>query len=348
MENKQCPVQKQQQNMDIFDLAKFVMAFLVVAIHSSLFPSVLYPWLRMAVPLFFIISGYILFSRVEQTPEAGKSGCIIRYVQRNLKLYVVWCIILLPITLVLRRGWFANGVMSGIYYTVRSLLFGGIFSASWFLTASMTAVLLIYGMSQKLRMHWVLAVAAVSYFLCCMHSRYMWLAELCGLDSLLGGLEFLFGGIENSFFVALLWIAIGKAMAEKRTECSVKRLVIGLIFWAVVLYVEHIVSVQIFHGAESADCYFALVPFCTYLFALLKAFKNVSIPHAKTLRICSTLIYVIHGSFLYCVRIALKLLRISVPAWLIFLVTSIFLTLLSLLLIYLSRYPKLCKLKMLW
>lgn len=37
----------------IFDVVKFCLALMVVAIHSKLFPMLLYPWLRLAVPLFF-------------------------------------------------------------------------------------------------------------------------------------------------------------------------------------------------------------------------------------------------------------------------------------------------------
>lgn len=63
----------QRKNMDILDLAKFVMSFFVVAIHSELFPTILYPWLRVAVPIFFLISGYILFCRINETSESKKT-----------------------------------------------------------------------------------------------------------------------------------------------------------------------------------------------------------------------------------------------------------------------------------
>lgn len=220
-------VSMRQKNIDVFDLTKFVMAFFIIAIHCDLLPSVLYPWLRIAVPIFFLISGYILFRRVDETE---KTACVMRYVWRNLKLYIVWFIILLPVTVFGRRSWFSDGIMWGIFRWVRALLFSGTFYASWFLTANVTAVLLVYGMSKKMKMHWILAIAAVCYFLCCMNSRYYWLAEKYGLSFLLRGLDLLFGKIENSFLVALLWIAIGKTMAEKRTAGSVKRTILGLLF----------------------------------------------------------------------------------------------------------------------
>lgn len=115
-----------------------------------------------------------------------------------------------------------------------------------------------------------------------------------------------------------------------------------------VLIAEHIVSIRFLHGTESADCYFALIPVCIELFSLLLIFQNVSIPHAKTFRICSTVIYVTHKSFLACLIKALEIFEIPDPAWLLFMLTSVLLTLLSLLLIRLSRNPKLSILKILW
>lgn len=51
----------EKQNYDIFDLAKFILAIFIIAIHSEFLPHILYPWLRIAVPLFFVISAYLFF-----------------------------------------------------------------------------------------------------------------------------------------------------------------------------------------------------------------------------------------------------------------------------------------------
>lgn len=338
----------QRKNMDILDLAKFVMSFFVVAIHSELFPTILYPWLRVAVPIFFLISGYILFCRINGDIRIEKNACVVRYVRRNLKLYIVWFIILLPITVIVRRGWFADGIAVGIYQCVRSLLFGSTFGASWFLTAGVTATLLIHGMSKKMRMRWVLLVAFICYALCCMNSRYQGLAESVGLKPLLDLLELLFGGIENSFFVALLWISMGKALADKKQCFCLRTSIVGTVVFGIVLYVEYVVSVQVLNGAENADCYWSLVPFCLFLFSLLINYKGIHVPHAKTLRTCSTVIYVSHKSFLSCLNKVLSLLRLPTSALMLFVVTSTSLTLISLLLIHLSKYSNLRKLSILW
>ena len=65
-----------EDNYDILDLTKIVLAFMVVAIHSFLFPEQLYPWLRLAVPLFFIISSFLLFKRMNNRSENEKKEIV--------------------------------------------------------------------------------------------------------------------------------------------------------------------------------------------------------------------------------------------------------------------------------
>lgn len=49
---------------DIFDLIKFIMSIVVVAIHAhplGEYHYLIYPWARIAVPTFFLISAYLFF-----------------------------------------------------------------------------------------------------------------------------------------------------------------------------------------------------------------------------------------------------------------------------------------------
>lgn len=161
METLKCDLKNARVNMDVFDLTKFVMSFMVVAIHSNLCPSVLYPWLRMAVPMFFIISGYILFTRLNHIAEEEQADCVMHYIHRNMKLYMIWFVILLPVTVITRRSWFDDGTIRGIYRCIRAFLFGSTFRTSWYLTASVTSVLLVYTVSKKMRIHYILAASAI-------------------------------------------------------------------------------------------------------------------------------------------------------------------------------------------
>lgn len=48
----------------VLDIAKYLSSFMIVAIHCGLYPKVFYPWLRIAVPMFFMISSYLLWNKI--------------------------------------------------------------------------------------------------------------------------------------------------------------------------------------------------------------------------------------------------------------------------------------------
>jgi len=56
-----------------FDLTKFVLSFFVVAIHTELFGEYIYPIVRIAVPLYFIISSYIFFENLKGKDSKEKN-----------------------------------------------------------------------------------------------------------------------------------------------------------------------------------------------------------------------------------------------------------------------------------
>lgn len=50
-----------------FDTLKVVMALFIVVLHTKLWPSVFIPLVRIAVPVFFIMSGYFFFRKIYAT-----------------------------------------------------------------------------------------------------------------------------------------------------------------------------------------------------------------------------------------------------------------------------------------
>lgn len=96
------PVKKSlQKKYDAkYDLIKFVLSLFVLAIHASVYPMGLFPWLRIAVPLFFMLSAYFVFSKLHSAPADQQKAILKNFVYRNLRLYLFWFVILLPLTLV--------------------------------------------------------------------------------------------------------------------------------------------------------------------------------------------------------------------------------------------------------
>ena len=90
------------------DLCKFIMAFAVIAIHTdplvdcsnTAMSRIGYLFLSMAVPFFFLTSGYLLAAKL-QYPFSGQEDLfkIRRYMTKILKMYLIWTLLYLPMAL---------------------------------------------------------------------------------------------------------------------------------------------------------------------------------------------------------------------------------------------------------
>ena len=81
------------------DVLKFCMAICVVAIHTKPFITndTLHSWvnplLQTAVPVFFIISSFLLFKKLNKLDRKEQNIALANYVKRIGLLYAIWFII---------------------------------------------------------------------------------------------------------------------------------------------------------------------------------------------------------------------------------------------------------------
>ena len=131
-----------------FDVLKFFLSLIVVTIHVNLTSQILLPWSRIAVPLFFVISSYFLFSKINLTEKYDEQKLILKkYIFRNLKLYAFWFIALLPITLYYRK-WFDAEIFVGFFKFVKAVLFQSTFRASWYIMATIIGTIIVFYLSK--------------------------------------------------------------------------------------------------------------------------------------------------------------------------------------------------------
>ena len=141
------------------DLLKIGMAVMVVGIHANPFQPLgrianlltgegLY---RIAVPAFFVISGYFFYS-------AAQSGRVLPYVRRTATLFVLWMVIYIPISWRHYTG-FWNMTVPGFW---RELILG--YWHLWYLSGLTLAAALL-GLMRGWSTVALLAVAAAAYAL---------------------------------------------------------------------------------------------------------------------------------------------------------------------------------------
>lgn len=206
------------------DLLKFVMALAVVAIHvkpferSGLLSAVFKPWMAAAVPVFFLISAFLLFRKMERIKLNDKvRGGGNQWVTIIRILYLVWFVLDSPY-IIANKGYFTSyGALETLGGFIKDLFLGSTFPGSWFLSALIVSVVLVYGSSQLVgkNVTFIISIIISMYVMSqnwlpeSLHGLYDWYAAHVRKE------------VNCSFPFALVWVSMGQVMA---TEKAVNRI----------------------------------------------------------------------------------------------------------------------------
>lgn len=292
---------KRKQN-DTYDVTKFVLAIFVTMIHLISFGrlgnlgKLPFPILRLAVPLFFMLSSYFFFSKLTHTAKEQHDAVLKKSLTRNLYLYLFWLLIMFY-EVNAYRGYLGNGILAGIKHLLTDFFLGSTFIASWYIMALMIGLAVIYGLSKIVGNRGLLIFGFVTYVFCVLMSNYgnigwvrmyimhpVWSLPVQWVP-------------VNSFPVSFLWIALGKYFADHPKAFYAGRMSTQL--WAlgfafVALYAEQLLIIFLKSDYRS-DCYFMLIPVCCLLFGLINN-VHMKVKGAKILRAFSTITFCLHAT----------------------------------------------------
>ena len=336
----------QRKNLDAADVLKFLLSMLIVATHTSLFEGYITPLVRLAVPAFFMISGYFFFGKVNSCDNMKqKKAYLKKSVGHNLKLYLFWFILLLPLTFYV-RGYHTMGVFGGAWHLVRDFLFGSTFQSSWYITALIMGFALVLFLSQKLPQHALVIIGIIFYIPSLLSSNYAFVLEYFDSLKAIGeSLSQIFLLPCRNFSVGILYIVMGKYLVEKNYEGKTKRYIITFLLAFSALVAEYLALR--FSGVEiiETDCFIA-VPFAAYYLCKVFLTLDISCKFSQTLRKISTVSYCAHMAVFMVVGKCFKVFGLS--DWqnvLHFVITLVFTQVLALVLIRLAENKKLKFLK---
>ena len=329
----------QRKNLDAADVLKFVLSILIVSTHTSLFEGYITPLVRLAVPAFFMISGYFFFSKTNSCQSKTQQRAYLKKsVKHNLKLYLVWFIVLLPLTLYIRK-YHTMGLAGGVGHLVRDFLFGSTFQSSWYIIALITGFAIVLFLSDKLPYSVLIIIGVILYIPSLLSSNYEFLLEYSDTLRKIGeSLSAVFLLPCRNFSVGILYISMGKYLAEKNYEGKTKKYTVTFLLAFAALVAEYLALK--FSGVKiiNTDCYIAL-PFAAYYLCKVFLTLDIKCKCAIILRKISTVSYCAHMAVFMVVGKFFKIFEI--PDWqnvLHFLLTLLLTHILSLVLIKLTEY----------
>lgn len=204
------------------DLVKFIMAIFVVAIHTHPYTCIentnlsflVSKLISLAVPFFFVASGFFLWRKIDNAIYADKLQILKRWILRLVKLYVIWTFIYLPFTI---YGYVVDGLspLKALLVFVRNFLFVGENMYSWplwYLLAMITAGVIMYFMVYwRFKKNYIYAFALLALMLGIIIDNAKGTSDLILLYFKL------FHTTRNGLFVGLPYLIIGAIIALNGT-----------------------------------------------------------------------------------------------------------------------------------
>lgn len=272
-------------NINSFDLAKFVMAYLVVAIHCGIreYSELAYKLFDLSVPVFFTISGFLLYRKIT-------TGGVLLYVKRLLFMYAVYTIIYMPLTI-----WGVRTMSicdASISITQGILIMGENFCSwpLWYLWALIFGTIIVWLFSKCRVSVEGIAVLGVVLVFC---ARFMdALRPISGSiiakadSTMIEWYYRVFLTTRNGLFVAVPYLSLGLLLAKYKEGIMSQK-------WQII--------VALF---LSMGCYLLRIPYAANLtafciVALLLMWKLPDSTYFKKLRNISTLAYFLHMYFVF-------------------------------------------------
>lgn len=306
------------------DILKYVMSIMIIMIHVGY--SYQIPVLRVAVPVFFIISSYLFFHSIRGVKEED-TKIYIRFLKRALKLYFFWFVVLLPFTIIY-RGWYKDDLLIAIVKLIKGLFLQSTFPASWYISAYIIGISILFTLRNQHKITCVISVLA--YILCCASSNYCYVFN---------NQIFEWGGvnIENTFLVGLVYIYIGKCFVNIHPihKRAILLALLGVVIGVVLLSIEN--NIIISHGfRRSDDSYLSLLILAPCVFLLFKELPQFTKLNTTTIRRMSTIYYCSHIPIIFITRFFIK----NVEQLTLFLIVWLICTLISISLIKISKLSR--------
>lgn len=272
-----------------FDLFRFASAFLIVAIHTSPLESIdptadfilTRIVARVAVPFFFMVSGYFLFSR----EAAGEKQYLTSFIKKVCALYGVAMLLCLPLNIY--NGYFNLPAVQ----ILKDILLNGTLYHLWYLPAVAAGALIAALLIRKLGYYGALAVSAALYLIGLGGDSYY------GLSSQAPFLKTFYDAVfsvvdytRNGLFFAPLFIVLGAYAFRKEDGRSGTKLLAGFICSLALMLAEGLLLHK-FQLQRHDSMYLSLVPCMYFLFGLLKKADGAE---NRKLRTASTVVYIVH------------------------------------------------------
>lgn len=289
------------------DYFRFIAALLIVAIHTSplssfsetgnfIFTRIVS---RVAVPFFFMTSGFFLISRYTCNAEKLEA-----FIKKTTLIYGVAILLYIPINVY--NGYFKmDNLLPNI---IKDIVFDGTLYHLWYLPASIIGAAIAWYLVKKLNYPKALMVASVLYLIGLFGDSYYGITEkISCLNSLYTYIFQVTDYTRNGIFFAPIFFILGGFIADNRPQITFGKSFLGFAI-SLALMLGEAMILHHFDLQRHDSMYVFLLPCMYFQFIVILHFKGKRL---VSLRTASLIIYIIHPMMIVVIRLFSKLLHIQ-------------------------------------
>ena len=289
------------------DYVRLVCAYLIIAIHTSPLSSVsaegdfIFTRIiaRLAVPFFFMTSGFFLISRYSHD-----DGKLTAFIKKTALIYMAAIVLYLPINIY--NDYFQmSPLLPGI---IKDIFFDGTLYHLWYLPASVMGGAAAWFLVRKIGYGRALAVSSVLYIVGLFGDSYYGIAEKIPVLNSFYELVFEVSDYtRNGIFFAPVFFVAGGYAADKGRELPLAGGICGFGISFALMFGE----AMTLHGMNLQrhdSMYVFLVPAVYFLFHVILHFRGKRLVRVRNL---SLVIYMIHPMIIVMIRLFAKVLHLE-------------------------------------
>lgn len=275
------------QRNETLDFMKFIFSICIIAIHTSVFKyfnSTLYytipmGLMRIAVPFFFVTSGYFFYQRLQDNKDSKS------YILRLIKIFIIFegaeVLIYTPALLFSH-----NFHILPYLWKMISVGLGGIY---WYLISLILSFVIVTPLWKKKRINPTLIIGLILYLMVFSVDSYSMIFNQTRIHSLAKIHTCIWTWPQAGLCSSLFYLSVGALIYQKKPKITYSK--VFLVLSLICLIVESYLLQS--HGASDANCYISLIIGTPLLFIEVLKHPNMKI-HTNQLGKMSLYIYAVH------------------------------------------------------
>lgn len=292
----------EKDKYELIDILKFIFEIFVVGIHTGIMTDsndtfewyILHIFFRMAVPFFFIASGF-LYGKSFIKNKQNLRKITKNQIKRLLIPFIFWMLVSLPYIIMTTKG---DSTLDATIEIVKKFIFYP-WGALWFILALIVAILIEYWVLKKGKIKIAICIGVILYIICLLGNSYYFLLEGTPFQRIMDLYRTFCITTRNGIFEAFPIFSLGVYIAtkEKSIEKISKNKIILCFIIALLIEIFEITFIRTKEYRDDHSLFFTTIVIASLLLMFCIKFKKIRIKKidTKILRNLSTSLYFMHS-----------------------------------------------------